>query len=521
MRKQIIIMAAALMLTAGVVSGTKDSNEVQAASKKVAINKKNFPDKVFRELVRVNYDKNKDKKLSKKEIKKATSFGTASRKKSVKIKKSKYGKYQKKYIKDIKSFKGITKLTNLKTFIANETSVKTVNFKKNKKLSRLEMTNGSLQKLDLNSNKKLKYLYLEYNQLTSLKLNKCKKLVDVDLTGHMVKKLKIYYNKKTEVKGETYYKPFTSKKVKTSFADLNEGGNLDANGNYCIYEWNVDYTACVKKTFNGTAVTSRNIVLNTATKNTATAVQNITAQWQDAQGNFYFVADRDGALVKETTAYIYKVNPQGSIVKKVVVNDWMNFEAFYEKDYHLSLLNQKNGVALLKVINDSEIDFGVLYLDMNKMVVTRQVKCRFEPCAIEGDIIAGFGMSEWEDDVLGSEVFVSKIPAGEVVKLDSGNSISVSTVASDHRMLIENRARFAGESLAIRNNYVYLINNKGFYKAKLTDNKFTQVYGIGKIAGLRNRELDYTMIMKNEKEMYMLFETRDENPRYSLSYNKI
>ena len=38
---------------------------------------------------------------------------------------------------------------------------------------------------------KLLCSYLGYNQLTSLKMNKCKKLQRVDLTGHMVKKLKI------------------------------------------------------------------------------------------------------------------------------------------------------------------------------------------------------------------------------------------------------------------------------------------------------------------------------------------
>lgn len=51
------------MLTAGVVAG---SNEAEAkAPKKIAINKKNFPDQVFRELVKSNYDKNKDKKALK------------------------------------------------------------------------------------------------------------------------------------------------------------------------------------------------------------------------------------------------------------------------------------------------------------------------------------------------------------------------------------------------------------------------------------------------------------------------
>mgnify|MGYP003258974534 CR=1 FL=1 len=72
MKKQILFAATALMLTAGVVAG---SNESEAkAPKKIAINKKNFPDQVFRELVKFNYDKNKDKKLSRARLRKQRSL---------------------------------------------------------------------------------------------------------------------------------------------------------------------------------------------------------------------------------------------------------------------------------------------------------------------------------------------------------------------------------------------------------------------------------------------------------------
>ena len=226
MKKQILFAATALMLTAGVVAG---SNESEAkAPKKIAINKKNFPDQVFRELVKSNYDKNKDKKLSKGE--KAKKFGTSSTKNSIKIKKSKYGKYTKKYIKDIKNFKGIEKLTNLQKFVANETSVKTINLKKNKNLTYLEMQDGNLRKIDLNSNKKLKYVYLAYNKISSLKMNKCKKLLIVNIQGHMVKKVKINRNKATVVYGEDYYAPYAVTKVKENFSNLNKAGQMDGKG---------------------------------------------------------------------------------------------------------------------------------------------------------------------------------------------------------------------------------------------------------------------------------------------------
>ena len=58
MKKQLVIAAAAVMLSAGMVAGAENT-EVQAASKKISINKKNFPDSVFRELVRVKFETNK------------------------------------------------------------------------------------------------------------------------------------------------------------------------------------------------------------------------------------------------------------------------------------------------------------------------------------------------------------------------------------------------------------------------------------------------------------------------------
>ena len=275
MKKQIVLAVTAMMLTAGIAAGA-NSMEAEAA-KKISISKKNFPDQVFRELVKSNYDKNKDKKLSASEIKKAKKFGSSSCKTTVKIKKSTYGKYEKKYVKDIKNFKGIEKLTSLQKFVANETSVKSINLKKNKNLTYLEMTDGNLQKLDLNSNKKLKYVYLEYNKLTSLKMNKCKKLLHVNLTGHMVKKLKIDRNKKTKVAGEEYYTPYSATQVKGDFKDLNKGGQMDGDGTFCVYEWAADHSSCVRKTVNGSTMNSQPVALD------ATAVAKIKTMQKKIQ----------------------------------------------------------------------------------------------------------------------------------------------------------------------------------------------------------------------------------------------
>ncbi|MCH5264283.1 MAG: hypothetical protein J1F02_00165 [Lachnospiraceae bacterium] len=497
MKKQCIIMAAALMLTVGAVCG---AGEKEAKAATVAINKKNFPDQVFRELVRVNYDKNKDKKLSDGEIKNARKFGSSSCKNTVKIKPSKYAKYQKKYVKDIKSFKGIGKLTNLQKFVANETTVKTIDLKKNKNLVYLEMTDGKLQKLNLNKNLKLKYVYLEYNQLTSLTMNKCKKLIDVDLTGHMVKKLKIFHNKKTNVIGEDYYQPYSATKIKESFNFLNDGGALDVNGNYCIYEWNEDYSGCVKKTLTGTSMTSNAINLNSDTIYKAKAMQNITAQWQDAQGNFYFVADKDGDMVAKTVNYLYKVNPQGAIEQEIVLNDQISFSESYNNRYNLYFMNQKNGVAALKMTTGSNV-YGVMYFDMNTMKVSRQVECDFEPYATEGDTVVG---SKSYD------VVVSKIPAGREAELENGEKIEVCQLSATHRISIPIREDFSAYSIGVKNNYVYLISSKGFFRAKLTAKSFTQLYGIGKISGMQDSETTYQMTMNSEKEIVLLFADKKE-----------
>ena len=514
MKKQLVIAAAAVMLSAGIVAGGENT-EVQAASKKIAINKKNFPDSVFRELVRVNYDKNKDKKLSKTEIKRAKKFGSSSCKNWVKIKPSQYAEYKRKYVKDIKNFKGIEKLTNLQKLVASGTSVKTINLKKNKNLTYLEMTDGKLQKLDLNSNKKLKYVYLQYNQLTSLKMNKCKKLLSVDLTGHMVKKLQIDRNKSTKVVGNTYYTPFSSKTVKASLGK-NDGGSLDANGNYCVYEWSEDGSSCVKKTWKGSTLETTKVNLGTVAMAKSRAAQKITAQWHDANGNFYFVADRDGTMVEKTNNCLYKVNSQGVLEKEILLNDQMIFEESFMNYCNLYYMSQKDGVVALK-FDSAGYENGVLFFDMNSMKIIKQVECDFVPLAIEGDVVAGY---------LGQEIVVSKIVAGTKKPLgedgENKGELEVVKMTSSHWMNIPKRDNYSAYSIAIKNNYLYLISSKGFFRAKIGARTFTQLYGVSKISGLQDVNTFYTMTMRGEKEIYLMTSKDNvEGTQYGLQVCKV
>ncbi len=514
MKKQIVTAMAVMTLAAGFAAGV-NGNEAEAA-KKISINKKNFPDQIFREMVKANYDKNKDKKLSAGEIKKAKKFGTSSCKTVIKIKKSKYGKYEKKYVSDIKNFKGIEKLTNLQKFVANGTSVKTVNFKKNKNLTYLEMTDGNLTKLDLNKNKKLKYVYLEYNKLTTLKMNKCKKLLVVNLTGHMVKKVKIDRNKKTKVYGENYYTPYSATKVKGDFANLNQCGQIDGDGTFCVYEWSADHSSCVRKTVSGSTMLSQPVALDAGAVEKSKTMQKITAQWKDAQGNFYFLADKDGDMVAKTGYYLYKVNSQGKIESELNINEQKTSILKTMDKYNMYLLNQGDGTAVFGLTNSSQN--AVMQVDLSKMMVTGQAVCSFIPRSADGDVVIGADCTPAE------KVYVSKMVFQKTEKLENGNEMRICELSDGHEIQIPLRHYGIDypSDVRIYNNYVYVISGEGFFKAKLTANKFTQLYGVSKLSGMQDTQAEFTLSIKNEKEIYLMTEKKDEESvSYSLQACKI
>lgn len=525
MKKQILFAVTALMLIAGVVAGTNES--AAKASKKIAINKKNFPDQVFRELVRINYDKNKDKKLSKTEIKKAKQFGTSKTYNSIRIKKSKYSKYVEKYVSDIKNFKGIEKLTNLQKFVANGTSVKTINLKKNKNLTYLKMQDGKLCKIDLNSNKKLKYVYLPYNKLISLKMNKCKKLVEVNISGHMVKKIKIYRNRKTVIYGEDYYTPYSVTRMKEKFSNLNTGGQIDGNGTFCVYQWAADYSGCIRKTVSQTAMISQPVVLGSDALARARSMQKITAQWKDAKGNFYFLADRDGDMAAKTSYYLIKVNPQGKIESELVVNDQLissMVEDMNDYNYKMTLLSVKNNIAVLGMISFDQ-ENGVVYVDLDKMVITKQATCSFVPRAAEGDIIVGVE----SEDSDANDVVVSKMAPYGMTKAGDGKTYVQKCLLSDNHML-KMPVRYDyyeayGCAVQIYGRNVYVISGEGFYKAKLSAKKFEQIYGISNFDDMQQPSGVFYLCMKGEKEIYFMSELENDdfsdNITYQLQVGKI
>ena len=101
--KLVIAIAAAVILSAGIACAIP---QTVSAAGDVKINEKNFPDSVFRDYVKENFDKNKDGKLSSSEVKNATSVNVMG--------------------VSITSLKGIEYLTELTELLCSHSSLTTL-----------------------------------------------------------------------------------------------------------------------------------------------------------------------------------------------------------------------------------------------------------------------------------------------------------------------------------------------------------------------------------------------------------
>lgn len=134
-----------------------------ASGKTVAIDRKNFPDKVFRAYVSENFDKNKDGKLSSKEISKARLISLLGDD-----------------VAKIGNLKGIEHFTALKELVASCTSVKTLDLRKNTALTILDASCcPNLKTLKITGLKKLKRVDVTSGKLASLDISGCTKLLSV------------------------------------------------------------------------------------------------------------------------------------------------------------------------------------------------------------------------------------------------------------------------------------------------------------------------------------------------------
>ena len=211
LKNKMIVLGLSSCLLTGAFSGISAS-----AASSIKINKKNFPDKNFRDFVLTEIDINKDKKLSKKEIKKTKEINV-----NIYRDEDKYSDDESESTADvydpIKDLKGIEYFTYLEQLDCGENDLKTLDVSSNKKLKSLicysnylesidvskntelvtlNCASNSLTKLDVRKNKKLKTLTCYGNKLTSINLKKNKLLESLSCENNLLKSINLKKNKK-------------------------------------------------------------------------------------------------------------------------------------------------------------------------------------------------------------------------------------------------------------------------------------------------------------------------------------
>ena len=192
---------------------------------------------------------------------------------------------------------------------------------------------------------------------------------------------------------------------------------MDGDGTFCVYEWAADHSNCLRKTVSGAAMASQPVALDADAAAKAKGMQQITAQWKDAKGNFYFLADKDGDMVAKTAYYLVKVNAQGKIEAELAVNDQLipNMTGVQEK-YSMELLAVINNSAVLSILTTG--NNGVVTVDLDKLTITKEAVCSFIPKTAEGDVIAGVEQDGFEFH----DVVVSKLVSSGVQKAADGKT---------------------------------------------------------------------------------------------------
>ena len=159
------------------VTGATQEMTVYAAAD-VDINATNFPDKIFRKYVSDNIDKDKDGKLSEKEISACEKIDCSG--------------------KEISSLKGIEFFTALKDLNCLGNNLEILDLSKNVALNSLNGGMNNLVKLDVSKNCELEYLYLNGNMLNSLDISKNVALKDLECLGNELSVLDVSKNIKLE-----------------------------------------------------------------------------------------------------------------------------------------------------------------------------------------------------------------------------------------------------------------------------------------------------------------------------------
>lgn len=197
MKKKMLFMLALSMCIA--LAGGSSFSVSAATTGKVAINKKNFPDKTFRGYIREEFDKNKDGKLSQREINKATNlcifYQLHARLEKLDCKGIEYfTKLRDVNICGVETVSiNVSKNKKLENISIYATTIKGLNVKGNKRLESLGISGGSnMKKLDLSANKNLKEIDCAYaRNLKTIVFPEDSKLEWVDVAVTAITKLKI------------------------------------------------------------------------------------------------------------------------------------------------------------------------------------------------------------------------------------------------------------------------------------------------------------------------------------------
>ncbi len=170
-KKKIIISAAAAVV---VLAGGAYISYNAVTS--LAISKKNFPDKIFRNYVAENFDTNHNRFLSDKEISQATRILL--------------------YDCDLEDLTGIEHFKNLEYLDCYNTKLTSLDISENTALTFLQCSFDKLGSLDVSNNTALESLECWDCQLTSLDLSKNTALKDLNCCNNKLTSLDISNNKK-------------------------------------------------------------------------------------------------------------------------------------------------------------------------------------------------------------------------------------------------------------------------------------------------------------------------------------
>ena len=174
--------------TTAAESTTVTEASESTANAEVEINEANFPDKVFREFIKIKADKDGNGILSKQEIENCQmimNFDDGQQQGII-------------LSKDITSLKGIEFLTNLKRLEIEGENLTELDLSHNEELERIQLYRTKLTSLDLSHNRKLTYLWLTYCEMTQIDLSANTELNDLSISFVPINEINLNNNKKLQ-----------------------------------------------------------------------------------------------------------------------------------------------------------------------------------------------------------------------------------------------------------------------------------------------------------------------------------